>query len=400
MNKFVVASMLGLVGLAGVGCGGDGDTCGAGTTLVGSVCVANGADGPISMTDAGTTCGLGTTNNNGVCQLGPNVCIQGSVLNADKSACVSPTHGDLVAGPLTMDRHWFFWKYLSNGTLSVLGDATSLTANVPDSTEMYMAGIGTGPPGSGPTDPAKNDKFGLHNGGVIPVFWDANKANPSDTPFAIDHVITVGEWKTCTLTWSVYKNPPRKDAKKYYRLVMDATGCPSNLVFETWFNYFNDKFINTRILGTPAGGIPNVFVSLEDGTGHWERDFDPNIWTKYGVALNGNTHMAGTGKGFVPAAPSGTAVPTFTMAVFVHNDGQSNGNAGWCPEADGATGVPGVCGTPYYVGSAPSMVAPTSQPYIYLPGKVGFESTPAFAGGDDPMATKANTIPLSMLQPY
>lgn len=406
MKRILAVGLLGLAGLA-VGCGGDGTSCGTGTHEVDGVCVPDGVtqgDGSVQNTGCATACGTNQVCNTttGKCDLTAAACTQGLVLSADKQQCVKANSGDLVAGPLKMDQHWFFWKYLNGTSLSVLGDATHITATVPDTTEMYMAGVGTGPPGSGPTDPAKNDKFGSHNGGVLPVYWDANPSKPSDTPLAIDHVITVGEWKTCSVTWSVYKNPPRKDNKKYYRMVMDATGCPADLIFEVWFNYFTDKFVNTRILGTPAGGLPNVFAILQDGTGHWERDFDPNVWTKFGASLNGNVH--GTpggpdGKGVIPSDPGAAAnVPSFTPAIFAHNDGQSNGNAGWCSTAD-VGGVPGVCGTPQYVNSAPQ-ATPTTKSYVYLPGKVGYESTPSFGGGSDPTATVANTIPLSMLQPY
>ena len=102
-----------------------------------------------------------------------------------------------------------------------------------------------------------------------------------------------------------------------------------------WFNDATPPYQAARSPGTPAGGLPNLISPISDGTFRFERDLDPEVWTKSGVALNGNTHTGGPGA--TPTTTQG-AVPdittnpdaSFWIATFIHNDGQSNGNGGWC----------------------------------------------------------------------
>jgi hypothetical protein len=340
------------------------------------------------------------------------------MINPTGDGCIKAGVQGSLLFAATADRIFTNLRYVNGGSVSTVGDLTTVTAtqNITDATPLYLAGLGA-PNSAYPGDTfAAFYKFGKRND--IPVMWDANLANPSTTPVAAKQHFTVGDWKKCTMNWSIYKDPPSNTASNhYYRIVVDATGCPPNILFELWFNYSTGKYVNTRVLGTPAGGLPNVFQVNEDGTAHWERDIDPNIWTKSNTAANGNTHGA-AGKGTIPDI---TANPdaSFYMAAFIHNDQQSNGNAGWCMgDSTGAVcGIPNYIGTSVGVGNATSantlqagnpaystagdgaLTPPYVRPYLYLPGKVGFESVSAFGGGSV-VGVSTNTYPLANLQPY
>lgn len=402
MRILALTSLLGL-GLVAVGCGDNGGAeCGAGTHLEGDVCVADPDADMAMLPGAKTTCGTNQVENSAkVCELTNAACKSGTVLTPDKFACeLNVNHGSLVAGPYTMDRIWNFLRYNNNGSLAKLGDFTTLTAMVPDDTEIYMAGIG-GPPN---TDPAKADKLGKH--APLPTFWDSNPSvTTGEFPIAQQEVITVGKWKTCTMTYAIYSNPPREDMKKWYRVVVDAAGCPADTSLGLWFQYSDTKYVSGRILSNPAGGTPNMMFTDASGKAHWERDLDPEVWFKYGVSLHGSTH----GKSIVPATgriPNMSADASFSVAAFVHNDGQSNGNAGWC-YVDPITNT--ICGQTATIGGPVGGGAPTAskdnstlanvKSYVYQPGKVGYDAFPAFgAGSVDGVST--NTAPLSVLQPY
>jgi hypothetical protein len=356
------------------------------------------------------SCGANMTLNAGTntCELTTAACLDGTVLNATKTACqANIDHGSLVAGPFMSDKVWSFLRYNNGTSLVPLGDDYHRTGTPADpaTADIY---INFNPANGGPSTPDSNPRMGAapvdttddttRIAGGWPVYWDANPANPSSTPSAFDHYIKVSEWDNCTQTWAIYKDPPGIGGKKYYRLVVDYAGCPPNASFEHWFNYGNGANGAMRILGTPAGGLPNSIMIQANGTAHWERDFNPEIWTKSDVALNGNTHGGQMGTGRTPNL-SVSANASFWIATFFHNSGQSNGNAGWCmPDPT----VPTICGIPDYVGGNAAgtngVMAANVPAYIYLPGKVGFESFPAFAGGATPNVT--NAAPLSALQPY
>jgi hypothetical protein len=433
--------LLGLAGLASLASGcDDGNTCGAGTTLVDGVCTATPVDfaGTTTTTTCGTdtvlmgnecvstkmlslACGTNQTFDTGTmkCKLEPTACESGTMLNPMGTGCGKATVQGSLIFAATTDRVWSNLRYVNGNSLLTLGDLTTVTAAVPDSTPIYLGGPIGGPIGAGQSfNPTTLPYYQFGKRPDLPVYWGENRGNPSTTPVAIDHQITVGEWRKCTVTWGMYINPPTNTTTKHlYRMAVDATGCPPELLFELWWLYFNGKYVNTRGLGTPPGGLPNVFVTQLDGTGHWERDFDPQYWTKSGIALNGNTHGIGVGKGFVPdLAVNSTA--SFGLSVFIHNDTQSNGNAGWCVSDPndatrcGTTNVVstiniGVSGTDANTPNHPAytqqddllLPTPYVRPYLFMPGKVGFESVFAFNSGSV-VNVSTNTMPLSMLQPY
>jgi len=426
--------------LAAIGCdnGTEGPTCGPGTVLNTTTNTCDDVPGPAPITCgpnamlsadgkscyapdfAGTapTCGGNTTLDpmTNTCKITAAACLDGTVLDTAANTCkLNVDHGSLVAGPFVADKVWSFLRYSNGTSLQPLGNGFSRTATVAANTEIYMGNA----PSGGNFDPATTPRMGhapvdttsdsTRVVGGWDVYWDANANTPSSTPSAFDHYITVGEWDTCTMTWSVYSNPPNIGGKKYYRLVVDLAGCPPSSSIEMWFQYGNGANGASRILGTPAGGLPNSTMVTANGTAHWERDFDPNVWTKSNVALNGNTHAGGGfGNGTQGRTPDLSTNPlaSFWLAAFWHNSGQSNGNAGWCAPPDGvaSNAVAITCGIPDYIGKTKANTGNATgqvtnvKPYIYLPGKVGAEASPVFGGGATPNVV--NAAPLANLQPY
>jgi len=406
MKAWLVIGILGSTVMLGA-CDEDpvGVTCGTGTELntEGTQCIAIGTGG-----DGGTpvtvTCGTNTANTANVCLvtagacsnnqtldaatskcvIAASACAAGTELNPNNDGCVPATVKGTQVFTANLDKNWALLRYVNGTSLAGLGDATTLTAVVADATEIYMRGL----PGN--TDPALADKLGKR--APIPVWWGANPANPSTTPMAAEKVVTVGDWKGCTGSYTIYKNPPRTDNAKWYRISVDLAGCPPNLMFELWGQYATGKYVTTRTLGAPLGGIPNSIVSGADGKVHYERDMDPEVWFKSNTALNGNTHGA-PGNGTIPDI---TANPdaSFWVSILLKNSGQTNGNAGWCFDVGGA------CGQTQFRSSAVATNPNVNTPsYVMLPAVAGWEAFPAFEAGQAANVS-TNTVPLSMLQPY
>jgi hypothetical protein len=439
-----------LAGLA-AGCGDSGTNivCGTGTVLDtdGKTCISTGegdlgpglACGPNTVAMAGKCVGMDVAAAlakacpgpnysldmmTGLCSLTASACANGTELNGTKDGCIKATVKGSLIFSNTSDQVWSTLRYHSGTSVITVGNNFAVTApGIQDTDVLYLQGLGAN---NALFDATIAPMFAFGARPPVPVQWDANAAKPSNTPFAIDHQITVGEWKACTLKWAVYINPPRKiTTQHWYKFTVDASGCPADLMFGMWWNYSNNKDITGRNLGTPAGGIPNNIATIQDGTFHFERDFDPAVWTASAVSLNGNTHTGGPGA--TPTTTTGK-VPdlstnpdaSFFLTAFVHNDGQSNGNGGWCmgDPADAtkcgitnnisnwtaATNAGLIVNQPGNLHTAtPNDITPLAspyvRPYIFLPGKVGFDSVAAFSSGVNPAAPQ-NTMPLKALQPY
>jgi hypothetical protein len=256
----------------------------------------------------------------------------------------------------------------ATGTCQALGTLGTISPTAPadDTVTFLKAGREIGKPASG----------------TYPIHWETG--NISTTPSAVSHQTTVGDWKKCGGSYSVYNNPP--NGKKTYFVVIDMANCPVGLVFSVWGVVSTDATFPNRVNAYPLGGVPNAMEIDAKGNGHWEREIDPEVFFKSGVSINGNAHNPGLGMGSIPNLMTSPNA-SFWPAVNIHANGQSNGNPGAC-ERDGTTNCAG----------GPCCVTPPS-PNIFLPGQVGVDQAPIFVAptltGQPSMA-----MPLSMLQPY
>jgi len=289
-----------------------------------------------------------------------------------------------------------FAKDNGGGTPLTLGtNAGGISgAGVMDADLVYMKGATAGVLG---------DAMGKITGG-IPVFWA--EGPPSTTPSAPDHQFTVAELKACKGTYKFFKDPP--GGKKVYKEVVDMSGCPPDTLFGVWNVFSNTALQSDRKVSTPAGGLPEGIIINGAGKGHFERDLDPNLWFKSGVAINGVAH----GSTVAVPVPDLTNFPNATVSphIIYQNLGQSNGNPGFCEFTpvtpctacnSGGTCTAGggtcACSTP-----------PSSK--VFLPGRNGVTSAVShFAwqpatGMESYCSVSAGNmckpIPLSMLQPY
>jgi hypothetical protein len=335
--------------------------------------------GPDMACKAGATCGTNTALDapSNSCKIASSACLIGTTFDPVTATCkVGRNYGtQIFSTPMLL-----LWIHLFYQAMPVDG-------GVPDGGPMnmlYAAGMAPGMPNNAvPANTQLFTQFGVPIGGVgngprsIPVIWPGLTSSPTVT--AIDHQLTFGEFSTCTASWAAYNNPP--DGKKNYFLTLDLAGCPANMLLSTWNIYSRSNLLKDAVLSTPSGGLPMVFTTQYDGTGHWEREEDPNIWFLSGATLNGsNTHNPNLGFNTIPSL---TTYPNATMELVVinHNSMESNGNAGFC-EKD----ANGVCVNP-------------ASPDHFLPGAEGVDSFALFQSfkvGNQ----AANPIPLGMLQPY
>jgi len=332
-------------------------TCGTGTHQMGTTCVAD-------MTTA-IMCGSNTAldDADNTCKLQTGACGPGTIFNAVTSTCeLNMNHGTMIWSS-TQDPDWslVFYKVTDADAGDMylpVGTEGGPTAGVPDSTLLFTAD-------------------GTPMGGMppIPASWGTGAAD-STVLVANSKQITVGDWKKCKGTWSLYKNAPNSKAGDI-RVVVQLQGCPANINFSVWHTFTTSDQYDDLIFGTPLGGVPSAFNTNADGTAYFERDLDPNGWFKAGVALGGASH--GTG-----GVPDLTTYPNthYSVDLVYHNTGQSNGNAGWCKPLGG-----GCEAAPY--------------PEVLLPGQFGIDSfglmtgTKVKGGGQ----TSTNPVPLGMLQP-
>jgi hypothetical protein len=367
IGSIVGASSLGLVSCA------NNLTCAPGTHQQDNECVADvvdasaGTDGPVG---GGASCGpntmLDTATNK--CVLAQSACQAGTTFDQTAGACkiVQNFGTKIFSSPL--NQVWGRLAYMNpnppdgGSAFSPLGDRYHITATtVPDTASMYLL--------SGVT-------VGFTPGTTLPVHWETG--NVSSTLPAQDHVITVGEWKTCNGSWAVYNNPP--SGKKNYNIVIDLAGCPPYTILSVWMVASLDGTFPMIVDAFPAGGIPNSFEVGQNGQAHFEREVDPAKWFKSGIAVNGNAHNPSLGMGMIPdlnTYPNAAIYPS----VQLHTSGQSNGNVGNC-EKD----ANGNCLTP-------------PSPNIFLPGRPNIDATLTH---DAVKCTgcPGSPIPLSMLQPY
>lgn len=340
-------------------------TCGPGTMLVNGACVSNDAG------VGGAQCGMNTSLDNGNCELVSSACGPGTVLDAVTHSCQIPTNHGTMIWQSTMTNSWF---------------------SVAVAQDMADAGVQYNPPGvaSLPAGTDLSQKLFMFDGSPmgqltnIPVTWFAG--NVSYTWTAIDHQITVGEWNQCHASYEVYKDPP--SGKKTYNIVVRLQGCPKDIQFSVWEFLSTDGTLDNRKLAVPLGGLPNAFNVSSDGTALFEREIDPNVYTKVGNNIVGACHSPGNGN--TCSAVGGSDF--FYVDLAYHNGGQSNGNwgnGGFCV-ADNM----GKCLTP-------------PAPNLYLPGALGIDWGGIMTGGTfDPVAEDPNAptttkpIPVSMLQPY
>lgn len=335
-------------------------------------------------------CGTNTTYNaqTNTCEIQSSVCLQGTQFDPTTFSCKIPMDFGTQIYSSGMTQIYIHFAAKGTATDTDMGTTTttytklgtSLTGGVTltgvdDSTPLFMS--------------TSHDQVG--NIPMIPVFWP--EGPPSSVPTAHTTQVTLGEWKKCVGQVSIYKAPPTLPTG--FKEVVDMSGCPGDMSFSAWNVYY--KGVSTdpmtdRVLSTPAGGMPNFFVSNGAGKAHFERDLDPNVWFKAGALVNGIAH--GT-KSTDPATPLPdlTTYPNANLGVTVvfHNNGQSNGNPGNCVKD-----VNGNCVTP-------------ASPDVFLPGNNGkdsanaFSATPPGAGQEaycNGGAGKCNPIPLSMLQPF
>jgi hypothetical protein len=331
-------------------------------------------------------CGTNTMLNMATnsCDIVATACQGNTMFDPMSKSCkdVQPLYGTKIFSS-SFNQNWQQIYYQPMGDSGVAyypaGTALSPTAGLLDTTPLYLAktsGAAVGiPMGYNPT---------------IPVTWEGGNPNSSTTT-AIDHQLTLGEWKTCNGSYTFYNNPP--DGKKKYFLVIDLAGCPPNSTFGVWGVYSNDNTQGKRVLSVPIGGLPQIFVAGGDGKGHWEREIDPNIWFKSGAMLNGNGHNAALGYGMIPNLTT-FASATFWPGIQFSSNGQSNGNQGYCALDNGTTST------------CPGQTAPNANcawappsPNLKLPGTNGVDTLVAFNANAVPGGTAMPT-PLSMLQPY
>jgi len=213
--------------------------------------------------------------------------------------------------------------------------------------------------------------------GPQPASWGTG-APDSTVRVANTHQITVGDWKKCHGSWSLYKNPPN-GAVGDIRVVVQMSGCPANINFSLWHTFYTTDQYDDIYLATPLGGVPSAFNTNSDGTAYFERDLDPNVWFKSGVTLEGAAHGANN------KIPDTTTFPNAHYAVDLvyHNTGQSNGNMGWC-----ARDVSNNCVTP-------------PSPNMFLPGQLGLDAFGIMTGAKvkGGGSTSTNPAPIGMLQP-
>lgn len=359
-------------------------TCGTGTKLdtASNSCIASGA---------GATCGANTQLNTGTntCDIQSSACAGGTTFDTASHSCMPPgmqSKGTLVfQSPISTYWGTLFWKdpnsmqdcgTQTNGDLCPVdltagGGCNLDTTKVPDNTPLFMA-----------------DGSPYLFADKAPVIWLSGSEATIHT--ANDHQITVGEWKQCKASYAIYKNPP--SGKKNYLVSVDVTSCVPNVLMTVWNSYGLDNTQANFSLTTPVGGIPNVLVTGPDGSGHFEREIDPNVYYKSGTQLNGSAHagtcVANCDGGmpvFGSAIPDLTQYPDATTWVdlSVHNLGQTNGNAGFC-----ITDNSGNC-------------LPKPSPDIYLPGNLAIDWSIGFFGvADTSVGCNSMKLPLSMVQPY
>ena len=319
------------------------------------------------------SCGKNTMLSGTSCLPATTVCGAGTTFDTPSSTCMvtAKKYGDLVvSSPIALYWGITFIMDMNNMLVPVdPGTGCKLDPSITDNTPLYT---GAGEP------------FGYNP--AIPAHWFANNISTIET--ANDHQITVGEWKKCTANMAIYKNPP--SGKKNYLVTVDLANCPPGLLFTVWNSYAPDGEFADIALSVPAGGLPNTMQTDLSGAAHFERELDPNVWTKEGANRNGSAHtMPASEK--IPVNPMGGKAD-FWIDVAIHNDGSSNGNPGFC-EVDG-------------MGNCLAMPSPN----VYLPGNLGVDWTAAFLGAAGPNSgcpaantggAPANTeITLDMIQPY
>jgi hypothetical protein len=291
------------------------------------------------------------------CVVARAACQGGTTLDPESGACQSGNNGTLIhSSTFAMEFGSLF--HMGAAGLEPIGATGVINAGIGDGEPTYLAsGIPTGA-----IDPA-------------PVHWTPGAV--SSTPSAIDHPLTVGEWRSCGGSWSIYKDPP-KSAKRY-RMVVELAGCPPSTLYTLWLVYGRGPTRADRILGAPLGGLPQVIVVDADGEGHFSRDLDPQVWFQPGAIVGGINvadESSGTAAVLDPAQVPAAAI---WIDLDFQNSGQSNGNAGFC-EID----VSGHCVTP-------------ASPNLFLPGQLSISTAPMLTSEQ---IADAQPLPLAMAQPY
>ena len=337
----------------------------AGLSVVG----CDNGNGQNDAAAGGATCGTNTmlSTDGTKCQVASTACGAGTTFDSTTSTCgIGRNRGTMIwQSPLA--QQWSaFGAQMATGdggtTIVPVGDNAKLAAGFPDTTKLFA--------------PMSGDPVG---GNPLPAIFYTGNTGP--VPNALLNQLTIADMKTCMGNLQIFKNPP--SGKHTYDMYVTLTGCPSDLLFSVWLLYSPDDKYEDQTQGTPAGGLPNVFLTNHDGTGIFERELDPNIWFKYGNAVTGPNHSGGAGG--IPAAPCTGC--TIDMNLLIHNGGQSNGTA---------TSMASFC-----VQDASNKCVTPAALTPLLPGQLYVDSLPWLTANHTTAGTNvANPPPLAMLQPY
>jgi hypothetical protein len=290
-------------------------------------------------------------------------CQDGTSFDPGSSSCRAPrSYGTLVhSSPFILRWGSFYFSDPSvpdgGFPLRGLGIDGALGAGAPDSAQMYLS----------------SGRLVAYLPS-IPVLWGTGVAASSRS--YVDHPLTVGEFKTCSGSWAIYRDPP--SGRKTYNLVLDLAGCPPGTLYSIWLVYATGDQLATRLLGAPAGGLPSVIGVDGDGTGHFSRELDPALWLAPGVTVNGINVSGAGGSGVVPD-PQATPGASLWIDLDLQNEGQSNGNAGFC-----VLDVNSLCATP-------------PSPDVYLPGQRDVTVVSALTSWNNGVSSP---VSLALVQPY
>ena len=378
------------------GCG-DNINCGAGTVNVDGVCIPEGADQSVGdLATKGVECGTNTalSTDGTKCEVATGACLNGTVFDAVSKNCHIPNDFGTELMTTYSTSTWFNVARINPApadggsmyqTLGLLSGGINV-AGVMDTDLVFMA--------KAPFYP-----LGVNN--AIPVIW--GDGTTSTTRTAIDHQFTIGEMKKCVAVLKFYKDPPEAVAagKKYYKEVIDLSGCVADMTYAIWNVYSNSGDNADRTISTPAGGLPNFFITNGNGQGHWERNLDPMVWLKSGVAVGGTSHAPS-----ITGLPDLTTYPNASLGPYLtfHNFHQSNGNAGFCERDPNMH----VLDTNVIAPNTLCVTPPSNK--INLPGLNQVEIAithyffPPAAGLEAfcsaPAGKTCSSVPLSMLQPF
>jgi hypothetical protein len=334
MKVFVGLGLVVLSVFSITGCGGfDGKYCSPGTHAGtdNMTCVADSPDdmgviacGPNQVL-VGTTCmtgpgacatGVEDLNDMGVCVPNSSIC-QAPGTELRNGACVPVSDGTLVASA-TFTQSFNTIYYMNSGVPTVVGTISAVTATgVDDNTPLvnikgvplggavYQARYPQTPPGSA--------------GPFVPV----------NTTLDVTHQITLGEWKKCNGSVSWYKPPAAINGVNMYKQVINVAGCIPNSLWSVWHFWTPDGTRASAAFGAPSAGIPNNFITDNQGAAHYERYLDPNAWFKIGQnVMYAGAHTPPTIV-FDPSNPT-YANSGLITALFYHSSGQTNDNMGYC----------------------------------------------------------------------